>query len=69
MSVIIRGMDKPTHCTECPLVPLCSACEGLDDVCPFCPDEELEENRWELYENRKVPKKIPDWCPIEQLEE
>lgn len=33
MSILIKGMEMPTSCSECPLLEGCSECEGYHNCC------------------------------------
>lgn len=68
MSVVIRGMEMPKSCAECPFLYDGDACyaENRPDsiFLPLCSNS--ESNEWRLgqfpYDKMRV-----DWCPLEEV--
>lgn len=59
MSVLIKGMDMPESCWECPL---CTDCFG--DPCYCLPaDTDFYKERDQYAHCR------PEWCPLEEVKE
>lgn len=62
MSVVLKGVDIPRSCTECPCVLnlfFCRACDGRTI---------LDKSSVEFRDNNSIHVSRPEWCPMEELE-